>query len=306
MFKKITALVVVGFVALTKAESNLFSLFKAQAAATTTTTEEVPAIENAESLKSNNWSADTTDIMNMCDTNRSGLISYSEAMKCGGKQFWDMVRPFDANHDTLISRAELYNAVVYYHTSKTVTLTDLTKEKQDEIPDTNVEQLRSFLNANVFGGLESFISYRTQAQIDQMYLVLDTNRDGKISKFELQTAARMQGQAILDYQLNPFFEVVDTNRDGGISKSELVYFIQSPTQWTTLTFKYIDSNRDGYINLYELSHFVYMNVPAHQRPTDLEIRNAFNQIDFNRDGKISWSELYSIMQMVYSELNRQF
>ena len=98
MFKKITALVVVGFVALTKAESNLFSLFKSQAAAATTT-EEVPAIENAESLKSNNWSADTTDVMKMCDTNKSGLISYSEGIKCGGKQFWDMVRPFDANRD---------------------------------------------------------------------------------------------------------------------------------------------------------------------------------------------------------------
>ena len=179
-------------------------------------------------------------------------------------------------------------------------------EQQDEIPDTDVEQLRSFLNTNVFGGLESFISYRTQAQIEQMFLILDSNRDGKISKFELQTAARMQGQAILDSQLNPFFEVVDTNRDGGISKSELVYFIQSPTQWTTLTFKYIDSNRDGYINLYELSNFIYQNVPSHQRPKDSEIRNAFGQIDFNRDGKIAWSELYSIMQMLYNELNRQF
>ena len=82
MFKKITALVVVGFVALTKAESNLFNLFKAQAAANTT---ETPAIEDAESLKSNNWSADTSDIMKMCDTNKSTLISYSEALKCGGK-----------------------------------------------------------------------------------------------------------------------------------------------------------------------------------------------------------------------------
>ena len=59
MFKKIAALVIVGFVAITKAESNLFSLFKAQAGAT----QESPAIENAESLYSNNWSADTTYIM---------------------------------------------------------------------------------------------------------------------------------------------------------------------------------------------------------------------------------------------------
>jgi Ca2+-binding EF-hand superfamily protein len=298
MFKKITALVVVGFVALTKAESNLFSLFKAQAA-------NAAPIENAESLKSNNWSADTTEVMTLCDTNRSGLITYSEALKCGGQQFWELVRPFDGNRDNMISRAELYNAVVYYHTSNTLSFNEMIKEKDAEIPDTNVEELKTFLTANVFGGLESFISYKTQQQIDQMFLVLDTNRDGKISKTELQTAARMNGQVIYDSQINPFYEVVDTNRDGGISKYELTYFIQSPTQWTTLTFKYIDSNRDGYINLYELNNFIIQNVPAHQRPSDYDIKKAFAQLDFNRDGKISWNELYTIMQMVQQEVNRQ-
>ena len=303
MFKKITALVVVGFVALTKAESNLFSLFKAQAAAAQ---EEVPAIENAESLRSNNWQADTTEVMTMCDTNRSGMITYSEALKCGGQQFWDMVRPFDANRDGMVSRNELYNAVVYYHTSKTVSLNELTKEQKDEVPDTNVDELKTFLSANVFGGLESFISYKTQAQIDQMFLVLDSNRDGKITKFELQTQARMQGQVIYDSQINPFYEVVDTNRDGGISKSEFTWFIQSPTQWTTLVFKYIDLNRDGYINLYELSNFIISNVPSHQRPSDKDIKKTFDQLDFNRDGKISWSELFSVMQMVQQEMNREY
>jgi len=181
MFKKIAAIVVVGFVSLTKAESNLFSLFKAQAESAKTT----PAIENAESLKSNNWSADTTEVMTLCDSNRSGLITYSEALKCGGQQFWELVRPFDSNRDGMISRAELYNAVVYYHTTKVVSFNEMIKEKDAEIPDTNVNQLKSFLTANVFGGLESFISYKTQAQIDQMFQVLDTNYDGKISKFEL-------------------------------------------------------------------------------------------------------------------------
>ena len=193
MFKKIAALVIVGFVAITKAESNLFSLFKAQAGAAQAETQGSPALENAESLNTNNWSADTTEIMTVCDTNRSGLITYSEAIKCGGQQFWDLVRPFDANRDSLISRSELYNGVVYYHTSRTVSLSEITKEQKEEIPDTNIDEVKTFFSANIFGGLESFISYKTQAQIDQIYVVLDTNRDGKISKSELQTAARQQG-----------------------------------------------------------------------------------------------------------------
>ena len=302
MFKKIAALVVVGFVAITKAESNLFSLFKAQASAA----QESPALENTQSLSGNNWAADVAEIMTVCDTNRSGQITYSEAIKCGGQQFWELVRPFDGNRDTLISKAELYNAVVYYHTLRTVSLNELTKEQKDEIPDTNFDEVKTFLSANIFGGLESFISYKTQAQIDQMFTILDTNRDGKISKIELQTAARQQGEVIYDSQINPFYEVVDTNRDGGISKYELNYFISSPTQWTTLVFKYVDSNRDGYINLYELTNFINNNVSSRDRPSDKDIKKAFEQLDFNRDGKIAWSELFSIMQMLQQELNKQY
>jgi len=261
MFKKITALVVVGFVAIAKAESGLFSMFKAQAAAEKAP--EVPAIENAESLKSSNWSADTTEVMTLCDTNRSGMITYSEALKCGRQQFWDLVKPFDSNHDNMITRSELYNAVVFYHTANNLTLKEITQDVNQEVPDMNITEVKSFLTANVFAGLESFLSYRTQAQIDQMFLVLDTNYDGKISKFELQSAARNNGQVIYDSQINPFYEIVDTNRDGGISKYELKYFIESPTMWTNLVYKYIDSNRDGYINLYELQNFIISNVPAH-------------------------------------------
>lgn len=94
----------------------------------------------------------------------------------------------------------------------------------------------------------------------------------------------MQGEVVYDSQINPFYEVVDTNRDGGISKVELQEFIGSPSLWTTLVFKYLDSNRDGYINLYELTNFIYVNVPAEQRPSDKDIKKAFDQIDFNRDG----------------------
>jgi Ca2+-binding EF-hand superfamily protein len=140
-----------------------------------------------------------------------------------------------------------------------------------------------------------------------MFMALDANRDGKITKYELQTAARSQGQVIYDAQINPFFEVVDTNRDGGISKNEFVNFLQSPSQWTTLVFKYVDTNRDGYINLYELTQFVKSNTPAGEKvPTDAEVRQVFVQLDFNRDGRIAWNELYQVMQAVQQQMESQY
>jgi len=123
MFKKIAVLVFVGFVAITKAESNLFSLFKAQTGAA----QESPALENSESLRIDKCSADTDLILTVCDTNKSGLISYSEAIKCGGQTFWKNILKFDANGDGLISRSELYIAVASLDKYNTLSLKELTK-----------------------------------------------------------------------------------------------------------------------------------------------------------------------------------
>jgi Ca2+-binding EF-hand superfamily protein len=192
MFKKIAVFFVVGFIAITKAESNLFSLFKAQAGAT----KESPALENSESLRSDTCSAEADEIFTVCDANKSGLISDSEAMRCGGLLFWMNFPIFDTNDDFFISRSELYNAISSLDKYYTLSLKELTKEQKEDIPDIYINEVKSFLTANIFGGLESLISYKTQVQINQMFVSLDTNRDGKISKYELQTAARLQGEVI--------------------------------------------------------------------------------------------------------------
>lgn len=131
-----------------------------------------------------------------------------------------------------------------------------------------------------------------------MFFVLDTNYDGKISKYELQFAARQQGQILSDSQIDPFMTEVDTNRDGGISKVELIAFLDSPAKWTNLAFRYIDTNRDGYINLYELQNYINANTSFNDRPSASDIRKFFGQLDYNRDGLISWSELYVLMQQL--------
>ena len=159
------------------------------------------------------------------------------------------------------------------------------------------------MTANVFAGLESFLQANTHNQIDQMYLILDTNRDGKITKYELQLAARQQGQILSDAQVDPFITEVDTNYDGGISKVELVAFLESAAKWTNLAFRYIDSNRDGYINLYELQNYINANTSYNDRPSSSDVKRFFNQLDFNRDGLISWSELYALMQQLLQNSN---
>ena len=129
MFKKIAALVVVGFVAITQAESSLFSLFKQQASSApeTAVASEEPNFQklmemNAESFATDNWSQDTNDIFTLCDSNRSGWITQQEALTCGGQTFWSMIKPFDSNNNNLLTWSEVYNAVKYYHSQSFVEL----------------------------------------------------------------------------------------------------------------------------------------------------------------------------------------
>ena len=81
-----------------------------------------------------------------CDTNRSGFITYSEAVSCGGTQFWDLIKPFDSNRDNLLSKSEIYTAVQYYHTNSWSTLLTTIQETSLPIPDFNVTQIQSFLS----------------------------------------------------------------------------------------------------------------------------------------------------------------
>lgn len=101
--------------------------------------------------------------MATCDTNRSGLITYSEAIACGGSQFWSMVKPFDSNRDNMLSRSEIYAAVQYYHTNNWKTLNEITDGKKEEVADVDFSEVKTFMTANVFAGLESFISSKTRS-----------------------------------------------------------------------------------------------------------------------------------------------
>lgn len=164
--------------------------------------------------------------------------------------------------------------------------------------------MKSFFDVSLLG--ESLLSQKTRTQVDQMFQVADANRDGKLTRQEIINTSKQSGQPVTTTQLNPIFDVIDTNKDGGISKQELLNFLQSPAQWTNLVFRYLDYNRDGYINFYEFKRFIQENKPYNQpMPSDAEIKQSIASIDFNKDGVISWSEVYTIMQQLQQLDNSQ-
>lgn len=60
----------------------------------------------------------------------------------------------------------------------------------------------------------------TEHELSDLFRSIDHNRDGKISKDELQGACRRAGLAVPNSKLDQFFAEIDTNRDGVITFDE--------------------------------------------------------------------------------------
>jgi len=64
---------------------------------------------------------------------------------------------------------------------------------------------------------------QTEKELLALFKSIDHNRDGKISKEELQVAFSRAGLAVPNSKLDHFFSQVDANRDGTISFEEWRY-----------------------------------------------------------------------------------
>lgn len=124
---------------------------------------------------------------------------------------------------------------------------------------------------------------RTRAQVTQglntQFSRFDTNRDGSLSKAELDAAearAAQQRAAAIQSRMDAEFTRLDANRDGQLSKAEFMAGAPQPRAVSTDTvIRQLDANRDGKITLQEFS-----------APT----LATFDRVDTNRDGTISAQE----------------
>ncbi len=57
--------------------------------------------------------------------------------------------------------------------------------------------------------------------------MFDLNRDGKLSRNEIRSGAAKMGQPVTEAELDAAFKMMDTNRDGLISKAEFIKFVET-------------------------------------------------------------------------------
>jgi Ca2+-binding EF-hand superfamily protein len=161
-----------------------------------------------ESLSDNR--ADVERAWPMMDLNGDGLLDKREFIAIfeqTGQHITnnevDMIFAYyDVNQDGKLNKAEFLRIIDDIEASHVVVMTKLMRP-------------------------ESMAVDKLQQEIDQAFLMFDTDRDGFLTKQELKIAAEMMGQKVNQEELNFVFMMIDANMDGKLSKIEMYNFAKS-------------------------------------------------------------------------------
>jgi len=139
--------------------------------------------------------------------------------------------------------------------------------------------------------------FRNRSDIESAFRRFDLNHDGAISFDEMKAGLQNCGISFTDQEVEVCFAVGDRDGDGEVSLAEFVQLLSSSTSsGGTMTkflnyciqqaFNIIDTDRDGGITFTELS--ISLRAAGF---SDQEIQTIFSLADHDRDGEVSLSEL---------------
>lgn len=145
--------------------------------------------------------------------------------------------------------------------------------------------------------------FRNRSEIESAFRRFDTNKDGAISFNELKSGLSSCGILFTEQEVETCFAVADRDGDGEVSLSEFVQLLSSSSGSSSNAiskfFKYcvqqafniIDTDKDGSITYTELS--ISLRSAGF---SDQEIQTIFALADHDRDGEISLNELLQALR----------
>merc|ERR1711970_1328606 len=140
--------------------------------------------------------------------------------------------------------------------------------------------------------------FRNRSEIESAFRRFDTNKDGAISFNELKAGLSNSGILFTEQEVETVFAVADQDGDGEVSLDEFVHLLSSSSGSSSnavskffkfcvqQAFNIIDTNKDGAISFTELS--ISLRAAGF---SDSEIQTIFALADHDRDGEVSLSEL---------------
>merc|ERR1712241_235022 len=162
---------------------------------------------------------------------------------------------------------------------------DFSEFAQIMIPSAN-ERIAKFKNC-----------FRNRSEIEAAFHKYDTNKDGAISFDELKSGLAKSGIHFNDQEVETVFALADRDGDGEVSMSEFVHLLSKSSVsggavnkfyefCVGLAFNAIDANKDGAVSYSELSSAL-----RPQGFSDQEIHTIFALADHDKDGEVSLNEL---------------
>ena len=132
------------------------------------------------------------------DLDKDGQLSKTEAQAAGMKPLLDYFDVFDANKDGKISEIEIANGMKMKRADRSVPMV----QTAAPITPSPEKEGMSFKSPD-----------QRRAAMQERFNKADTNKDGGLSKVELQAAG--------SHRLLENFDVIDSNKDGKITTEEM-------------------------------------------------------------------------------------
>jgi len=262
-------------------------------------------------------------IFAMGDTDQDGQISFLEFSKimlpaCQDalSKFWkcfktvssvkDAFKKFDADGDGQISRQEVLqgatSAGLRLSGEEVETLFILgDKDNNGQIDFSEFAEIMIPSAPERIAKLRK--CFRNRSEIEAAFRRFDTNKDGSISFIEMKTGLSSCGILFTEQEVETCFAVADVDGDGEVSLSEFVHLLSSSSGSSSnavskffkfcvqQAFNIIDTDKDGAITYTELS--ISLRAAGF---ADQEIQTIFALADHDRDGEVSLNELLQALR----------
>ena len=129
--------------------------------------------------------------------------------------------------------------------------------------------------AQAGGGTDSVPRAKIVANAEAEFKRVDANKDGQMSRTEIETFQRTSTQARITARNKALFAELDSDKNGQINAAEFAKATPAPKVDASSVLR-VDTNKDGQVSL------------AEHRGATLD---TFNKVDANKDGKITAAEV---------------